>query len=92
MVDCLIKLECVTTIISIYLNKDDYLNKDEYKLFRNYSNQTRKNLSDLFKIALINQIEDEFDNELGIKALESFNNNSITYEIDDLIFELENDM
>lgn len=85
-------MECVTTIISIYLNKDDYLNKDEYKLFRNYSNQTRKNLSDLFKIALINQIEDEFDNELGIKALESFNNNSITYEIDDLIFELENDM
>ncbi|MEQ0488685.1 DUF6290 family protein [Anaerococcus murdochii] len=79
-------MECVTTIISIYLNKD------EYKLFRNYSNQTRKNLSDLFKIALINQIEDEFDNELGIKALESFNNNSITYEIDDLIFELENDM
>lgn len=79
-------MECVTTIISIYLNKD------EYKLFRNYSNQTRKNLSDLFKIALINQIEDEFDNELGIKALESFNNNSITYEIDDLIFELENYM
>ncbi|MBZ2387044.1 DUF6290 family protein [Anaerococcus murdochii] len=79
-------MECVTTIISIYLNKG------EYKLFRNYSNQTRKNLSDLFKIALINQIKDEFDNELGIKALESFNNNSITYEIDDLIFELENYM
>lgn len=74
------------TIISIYLNKD------EDKLFRNYSNKTRKSLSELFKTALMNQIEDEYDYELGIKALESFNNNSIAYKIDDLIFELENDV
>lgn len=74
------------TIISIYLNKD------EVKLFRNYSNKTRKSLTELFKNALINQIEDDFDYELGIKALESFNNNSITYEINDLISEIENDM
>ncbi len=74
------------TIISIYLNKD------EDKLFRNYSNKTRKSLSELFKTALMNQIEDEYDYELGIKALESFNNNSIAYKIDDLISELENDV
>lgn len=72
------------TIISIYLNKD------EDKLFRDYSAQSRKSLSELFKIALVNQIEDEFDYKLGIKALESFNNNSIAYKIDDLISELEN--
>lgn len=74
------------TIISIYLNKD------EDKLFRDYSAQSRKSLSELFKIALVNQIEDEFDYKLGIKALESFNNNSIAYKIDDLISELENDV
>ena len=72
------------TIISIYLNKD------EDKLFRDYSAQSRKSLSELFKIALVNRIEDEFDYKLGIKALESFNNNSIAYKIDDLISELEN--
>lgn len=74
------------TIISIYLNKD------EDNLFRDYSVQSRKSLSELFKIALFNQIEDEFDYKLGIKALESFNNNSIAYKIDDLISELENDV
>lgn len=74
------------TIISIYLNKD------EDNLFRDYSVQSRKSLSELFKIALVNQIEDEFDYKLGIKALESFNNNSIAYKIDDLISELENDV
>lgn len=74
------------TIISIYLNKD------EDKLFRDYSAQSRKSLSELFKIALVNQIEDDFDYKLGIKALESFNNNSIAYKIDDLISELENDV
>lgn len=78
-------MECIITIISIYLNKD------EDKLFRNYSAQSRKSLSELFKIALVNQIEDEFDYKLGIKALESFNN-SISYKIDDLISELENDV
>lgn len=74
------------TIISIYLNKDEDI------LFRDYSAQSRKSLSELFKIALVNQIEDEFDYKLGIKALESFNNNSIAYNIDDLISELENDV
>ncbi len=74
------------TIISIYLNKDEDI------LFRDYSAQSRKSLSELFKIALVNQIEDEFDYKLGIKALESFNNNSIAYKIDDLISELENDV
>lgn len=74
------------TIISIYINKD------EDKLFRDYSAQSRKSLSEFFKIALVNQIEDEFDYKLGIKALESFNNNSIAYKIDDLISELENDV
>lgn len=74
------------TIISIYLNKDEDI------LFRDYSAQSRKSLSELFKIALVNQIEDDFDYKLGIKALESFNNNSIAYKIDDLISELENDV
>lgn len=74
------------TIISIYLNKDEDI------LFRDYSAQSRKSLSELFKIALVNHIEDEFDYKLGIKALESFNNNSIAYKIDDLISELENDV
>lgn len=68
------------------------LNEEENNLFRTYSKHTGKSLSELFKSALANQIEDELDYETGIKALKDYEKNSVTYSIDDLILELENDL
>lgn len=68
------------------------LNEEENKLFRTYSKHTGKSLSELFKSALVEQIENELDYETGLKALKDFNKNPITHSIDDLIMELENDL
>lgn len=68
------------------------LNEEENRLFRTYAKHTGKNLSELFKSALAEQIEDELDYETGIKALENFGENPKTYSVDDLISELENDL
>lgn len=68
------------------------LNEEENNLFRAYSKHTGKSLSELFKSALANQIEDELDYETGIKALKNYEKNPVTYSIDDLILELENDL
>ncbi|MBP2014716.1 type II toxin-antitoxin system RelB family antitoxin [Anaerococcus degeneri] len=68
------------------------LNEEENNLFKSYSKHTGKSLSELFKTALASQIEDELDYETGLKALEDFEKNPVTYSIDDLILELENDL
>lgn len=68
------------------------LNEEENNLFRTYSKHTGKSLSELFKSALANQIEDELDYETGIKALKDYEKNPVTYSIDNLILELENDL
>lgn len=66
------------------------LNEKEEILFRTYSMTTGKSLSELFKSALLDQIEDELAYETSIKALEDFEKNPVSYSIDDLISELEN--
>ncbi|HHJ7720291.1 TPA: type II toxin-antitoxin system RelB family antitoxin [Streptococcus pyogenes] len=68
------------------------LNSTEEELFRSYATHTGKTLSELFKTALAQQIEDQLDYETGIQALKRFEENPITYSIDDLIEELENDL
>lgn len=68
------------------------LNEEENKLFKAYSKHTGKNLSELFKSALASQIEDELDYETGLKVMADFEKNPITFPIDDLISELENDL
>lgn len=68
------------------------LNSAEEELFRSYATHTGKTLSELFKTALAQQIEDQLDYETGIQALKHFEENPITYSIDDLIEELENDL
>ena len=72
----------------LYIN----LNEKEDKLFRTYSVKTGKSLSELFKTALLDQIEDELDYETGINAIKDFEKNPICYSIDCLILELENDI
>ena len=66
------------------------LNEKEEVLFRTYSMKAGKSLSELFKSALLGQIEDELAYEIGIKILKDFEKNPVSYSIDDLISELEN--
>lgn len=68
------------------------LNEEEKKLFKTYSKHTGRSLSELFKSALAEKIEDELDYSTGIRALEDFEKDPKTYSIDDLIMELENDI
>ena len=65
------------------------LNEEEKKLFKGYANFTGKKLSELFKTALAEQIEDEFDYKVGVKALEEFKKEPITYSFDEVVKELE---
>lgn len=68
------------------------LNEKEEELFRSYSIHTGKTLSELFKTALAEQIEDQLDYETGIQALKEFKKNPVTHSIDDIIEEFENDL
>ena len=68
------------------------LNAAEEELFRSYAVHTGKSLSELFKTALVEQIEDQLDYEVGIKALKNYQENPITHSIDDVIQELENEL
>lgn len=65
------------------------LNAKEDELFRSYAVHTGKTLSELFKSALEEQIQDQLDYEKGIQALERFEKNPVTHSIDDVIKELE---
>lgn len=65
------------------------LNETEEEIFRSYAIHTGKSLSELFKSALIEQIEDQLDYEIGIKALKKFQENPVTHSIDDVLAELE---
>ena len=82
-----------------YNNKEVYmanvslrLNEEEDQLFRSYSKYTGKSLSELFKSALAEKIEDQLDYEIGINALDEFNKNPETITIDQMIGELESDL
>ncbi|MCI5840081.1 MAG: DUF6290 family protein [Peptoniphilaceae bacterium] len=61
-------------------------------MFKTHSKHTGKSLSELFKLALAKQIEDEFDYSIFMKALENFKETPKTYSIDDMILELENNL
>ncbi|MBF0819036.1 type II toxin-antitoxin system RelB family antitoxin [Streptococcus acidominimus] len=68
------------------------LNSAEEELFRSYAVYTGKTLSELFKTALAEQIEDELDYAIGVQALEEFEKNPVIHSIDDIIEELENEL
>lgn len=68
------------------------LTEKEEKLFKSYVTFTGKTLSELLKTALKEKIEDKFDYEIGIKALENFEKNPIVHSIEDVIKEIENDL
>ncbi len=68
------------------------LSDTEEKLFKGYATFTGQTLSELFKTALKEKIEDKIDYEIGIKALENFEKNPITHSIEDVIKEIEDEL
>ncbi|AMB99968.1 translation repressor RelB [Aerococcus urinaehominis] len=68
------------------------LNEEEEKLFKGYSQQTGKTLSELFKTALAEEIETELDYEIGVQALEAYRQDPVSSSIGEFIKELENDL
>lgn len=68
------------------------LNEQEEKMFKGYANITGKAISELFKLALKEQIETELDYKIGVKALEEFEKNPISYRAEDVLKELEDEL
>ncbi len=60
------------------------LNEEEAKIFKSYANLHGISLSEAYKKALYEKIEDEFDLAEVIEATEEFNKNSKTYSLEEL--------
>lgn len=60
------------------------LNKEEEEYFKAYSKLTGKGLSELFKNALAEQIEDEFDINIANEALEEYRKDPVTISHEEL--------
>ena len=64
------------------------LNKEEEKLIKKYAEIKQMSLSELFRKALIEKIEDEYDLECYKKAIEEYNKDPKTYTLDEVEKEL----
>ncbi len=60
------------------------LNEEEAKIFKSYANLHGISLSEAYKKALYEKIEDEFDLAEIAEATEEFNKNSKTYSLEEL--------
>ena len=64
------------------------LNKEDEMLIKKYAEIKKQSLSDLFRNALIEKIEDEYDLKAYKKALEEYKKNPVTYMLEDVKKEL----
>lgn len=55
------------------------LNPQDEKLFKSYAKINNISLSELFRNAVLEKIEDEYDIELYRESLEEYNENQISY-------------
>lgn len=60
------------------------LNEEEAKIFKSYANLHGISLSEAYKKALYEKIEDEFDLAEIAETTEEFNKNSKTYSLEEL--------
>ena len=67
------------------------LNKEDEKLIKKYAEMKNISLSELFRNALIEKIEDEYDLEAYKKAVEEYKNNPKTYTLKEVKKELDLD-
>lgn len=64
------------------------LSKEDTKLFKSYASLKKISLSELFRTAVMHQIEDEFDIEEYNIVLEEFEKNPVTYSLAEIEKEL----
>ena len=64
------------------------LNKEDEQLIKKYAEIKGMSLSDLFRNALIEKIEDEYDLTCYKKAKEEYEKNPTTYSLDEVKKEL----
>lgn len=69
--------------VSLRLNKEDEI------LIKKYAELKNMSLSDLFRNALLEQIEDECDLQAYKKAMEEYKKNPKTYTLDEVKKELD---
>jgi RHH-type rel operon transcriptional repressor/antitoxin RelB len=55
------------------------LKEQDEKLFKSYAKTNNMSLSELFRSAVFEKIEDEYDLAIYREALEEYNNNPISY-------------
>ena len=67
------------------------LNKEDEKLIKKYAEMKNISLSELFRNALIEKIEDEYDLEAYKKEVEEYKNNTKTYTLEEVKKELDLD-
>lgn len=68
--------------ISLRVNDEDML------LVKKYAKMHNLTLSELFRQAVMEKIEDEYDLEAYEKAMEAYRNNPVTYTLDEVEKEL----
>lgn len=60
------------------------MNEEEAKLFKSYASIHNISLSEAYKKALLEKIEDEFDAKEFKEALEAFQKNPITHSLEEV--------
>lgn len=65
------------------------LNKDEEMLIKKYAELKKASLSELFRNALIEKIEDEYDLECYEKSIKEYEKNPKTYTLEEVKKELD---
>lgn len=64
------------------------LSEDDTKLIKKYAELHNVSVSELFRQAVMEKIEDEFDLQCYEKAMQSYNANPKTYTLDEVESEL----
>lgn len=64
------------------------LNDEEALLIKKYAELNNLSISDLIRQTVIGRIEDEYDLELFDKAITEYENNPVTYSLDEVEKEL----
>lgn len=64
------------------------LNKEEERLVKKYAEMKQVSLSELFRTALIEKIEDEYDLKCYQNAIEEYNKDPKTYTLEEVEKEL----
>lgn len=65
------------------------LNDDDSMFIKKYAEINNMSVSELFRQAVMDKIEDEYDLKAYEKALEKYHKNPVTYTLDEVERELE---